>query len=43
MVQTDLSQLTTECNDWLQILRNYREEFQTSKKIASGTLSKRVI
>jgi len=32
MVQTDLSQLTTECNDWLQILRNYREEFQTSKK-----------
>jgi hypothetical protein len=32
MVQTDLSQLTTECNEWLQILRNYREEFQTSKK-----------
>lgn len=32
MVQTDVSQLTTECNDWLQILRNYREEFQTSKK-----------
>jgi hypothetical protein len=32
MVQTDLSQLTTECNDWLQILRNYREEFQTAKK-----------
>lgn len=32
MVQTDVSQLTTECNDWLQILRNYREEFQTSKR-----------
>jgi len=32
MVQTDVSQLTAECNDWLQILRNYREEFQTSKK-----------
>lgn len=32
MVQTDLSQLTTECNEWLQILRNYREEFQTSKR-----------
>ena len=32
MVTTDVSQLTTECKDWLQILRNYREEFQTSKK-----------
>jgi hypothetical protein len=32
MVQTDVSQLTTESNEWLQILRNYREEFQTSKK-----------
>src|SRR3954469_5501104 len=32
MVQTDFSQLTAECNEWLQILRNYREEFQTSKK-----------
>jgi hypothetical protein len=32
MVQTDVSQLTAECNDWLQILRNYREEFQTAKK-----------
>lgn len=44
MVQTDVSQLTTECNDWLQILRNYREEFQTSKKslqeICKKTLSK---
>jgi hypothetical protein len=32
MVTTDVSQLTAECNEWLQILRNYREEFQTSKK-----------
>ena len=32
MVQTDISQLTAECDDWRQILRNYREEFQTSKK-----------
>ena len=32
MVQTDVSQITAECKDWLQILRNYREEFQTSKK-----------
>jgi len=32
MVQTDVSQLSTECQDWRQILRNYREEFHTSKK-----------
>lgn len=32
MVQTDVSQLSAECKDWLQILRNYREEFQTSKR-----------
>lgn len=32
MVTTDVSQLTTECKDWLQILRNYRDEFQTSKR-----------
>jgi hypothetical protein len=45
MVQTDVSQLTTECNEWLQILRNYREEFQTSKKslqeICGKSLSKK--
>src|SRR5215218_7987949 len=44
MVQTDVSQLTTECNEWLQILRNYREEFQNSKKslqeICGKSLSK---
>lgn len=32
MVQTDVSQLSAECKDWLQILRNYRDEFQTSKR-----------
>jgi hypothetical protein len=32
MVQTDISQLTAEASDWHQILRNYREEFQLSKK-----------
>ena len=32
MVQTDVSQLSSECKEWLQILRNYREELQTSKK-----------
>jgi len=32
MVQTDVSQLTAECHEWLQFLRNYREEFQLAKK-----------
>src|SRR5215217_938950 len=32
MVQTDVSQLSAECQEWRQILRNYREEFHTSKK-----------
>ena len=32
MVQTDVSQLIAECADWRQILRNYREELQDSKK-----------
>jgi DNA-binding GntR family transcriptional regulator len=32
MVQTDVSQLSAECNEWRQILRNYRDEFQLSKK-----------
>lgn len=44
MVQTDLSQLKAECSDWRQILRNYREEFQDSKKalqtICRKTLSR---
>ena len=44
MVQTDISQLSTECQEWRQILRNYRQEFQLSKKslqeICRKTLSK---
>src|SRR3954469_23519274 len=44
MVQTDISQLSTECKDWRQILRNYRDEFQLSKKslqeICRKTLAK---
>ncbi len=33
MVQTDISQLSTECSEWRQILRNYRDEFQEDKKL----------
>jgi hypothetical protein len=44
MVQTEISQLSAECQEWLQILRNYREEFQLSKKtlqeICKKSLSK---
>jgi len=44
MVQTDISQLASECKDWRQILRNYRDELQLSKKsledICTKTLSK---
>jgi hypothetical protein len=44
MVQTDVSQLSAECQEWRQILRNYREEFQLCKKsleeICRKTLSK---
>jgi len=32
MVQTDVSQLSAECQEWRQILRNYREEFHLCKK-----------
>jgi hypothetical protein len=32
MVQTDVSQLSSECKEWRQILRNYRDELQLSKK-----------
>ena len=32
MVQTDVSQLSAECQEWRQILRNYRDEFQLSRK-----------
>ena len=44
MVQTDISQLSSECAEWRQILRNYKDEFSTSKKslqeICRKTLSK---
>ena len=33
MVQTDISQLSTECSEWRQILRNYRDEFQENQKL----------
>lgn len=33
MVQTDISQLTSETSEWRQILRNYRDEFQECKKL----------
>lgn len=32
MVQTDVSQLSSEAAEWHQILRNYRDEFQDCKK-----------
>lgn len=37
MVQTDVSQLTAECSDWRQILRNYREEFHNCEKALTET------
>src|SRR6476469_10942157 len=32
MVQTDISQLSSECTEWRQILRNYKDEFSTAKR-----------
>lgn len=32
MVQTDISQLSAECAEWRQIMRNYREEFHSCEK-----------
>ena len=44
MVQTDISQLSSECAEWRQILRNYKDEFSTSKhyleEICRKSLSK---
>ena len=31
MVQVDISQLSRECNDWREKLRNYREEFNNNE------------
>lgn len=33
MVQTDISQLSSETAEWRQILRSYRDEFQDCKKL----------
>ena len=33
MVQTDISQLSSETAEWRQILRNYRDEFSECKKL----------
>ena len=32
MVSTDISQLSAECTEWRQILRNYREEYHSCEK-----------
>ena len=32
MVQTDISQLTRECNGWREALRSYRDELQHMQK-----------
>lgn len=37
MVQTDISQLSAECSEWRQILRNYRDSLQESKKALQET------
>lgn len=44
MVQTDISQISGECNTWREKLRNYREEFTLDenrlRQVAGKTLSK---
>lgn len=40
MVQTDISQLSAECSEWRQILRNYREEFHDYEKVLQETCRK---
>ncbi len=44
MVQTDISQISGECNTWREKLRNYREEFTLDenrlRQVAGQTLSK---
>ena len=40
MVLSDISQLTAECAEWRQILRNYREEFQDCRKALQDTCKK---
>lgn len=40
MVLSDVSQLASECQEWRQILRNYREEFHDCKKALQETCRK---
>jgi predicted oxidoreductase len=40
MVQTDISQLSTETAEWRQILRSYRDEFQDCKKLLEQSCQK---
>jgi DNA repair exonuclease SbcCD ATPase subunit len=40
MVQTDISQLSAECTEWRQIMRNYREEFHDYEKALQETCKK---
>lgn len=40
MVLTDVSQLSSECQEWRQILRNYREEFNDCRKALQETCRK---
>jgi hypothetical protein len=42
MVQTDIAQLSSECQEWRQILRNYKEEFQDCRKSLQTTCSKQL-
>ena len=42
MVLTDVSHLTGECQEWRQILRNYREEFHDCRKALQQTCNKSV-
>ena len=37
MVQTETSQLSSECSEWRQILRNYRDEFHDYEKLLRDT------
>jgi chromosome segregation ATPase len=43
MVQTDVSQLLSECSEWRQILRNYREEFHDNQKALQATCRKSLL
>ncbi len=40
MVLTDVSQLSSECQEWRQILRNYRKEFQDCRIVLQETCQK---